>query len=281
MLRVIEMLAVNEKKLSIEEIDIDHRVIKCLGRGGEGIVYLIQENDSKQKFVVKVYHKPHERIWSTGLEIYEQNVDAPELGLSPITLIGDTQVIQAIKVPYTPLHEVHWRLLYYSENIAKAMFRSFCKMQYYLMTGSGICLLDSTTNNLMLDYQGRFHFVDFGWLVHKIESARVTAEGRLGYGVAMLLLNVYNRNIKHSILPSTGYSYDTPCVYFAITDFDELASEHNWVTGILKKVRSTNGSSFLNPEFYLELSAGFPERVAFPRLVRFLGNSFRTVRSLS
>jgi hypothetical protein len=275
------MLAVNDKKLSIEDIHTDHRILKCLGRGGEGIVYLIQENDTKQKFVVKVYYKPHERIWSQGLEIYEQNVDAPELGLSPITLLGDNRVIQAIKIPYTPLHQIHWRLLYYSENIAKAMFGSFCKMQSHLMAGSEICLLDSTANNLMMDNQGRFHFIDFGWLIHKIDNARVTAEGRLGYGVAMLLLNIYNRNIKHSIIPSPGYSYDAPCVYFAIKDFDDLAGEHNWVAGVLDKVRSMNASSFLSPEFYLELSAGLPDRVALPRLVQFLGNSFRVVRSLA
>ncbi len=275
------MLAINDKNLSLEVIHSDHRVLKCLGKGGEGIVYLIQEIDSEQKHVVKVYYQPHERIWSEGLQIYEQKVDAPELGLAPITLLGDTGAIQAVRLPYTQLHQIHWRILYYSENTAKAMFRSFCRMQHYLMVKGGICLLDTTTNNLMMDNQGRFHFIDFGWLIRKIDHVRSIEEGRFGYAVAMLLLNIYNRNLKHSILPSRGYSYDEPCVYFSVKPLDDVASKHDWVADILEKVRRNNASTFLRPEFYLELSDGLPDRVAFPRLVQFLGNSMRLLRSVA
>jgi serine/threonine protein kinase len=259
----------------------DYKLLKCLGRGGEGIVYLVQEISSKQKYVVKVYYKPMERIWSEGLLTYEQKVNSPELGLTHITLLGNPDEIRAVKYPYTQLYQLHWRNFFYIENTAKALFRSFCRMQHYLMAKCGICLLDVITENFMLDKEGHFHFIDFGWLVRRIDHQPSIREGKFGYAVAMLLLDLYHENIKHTIDSMPNYPYNEPCVYFNITPMDELANSRAWVKDILEKVRSTNASSFLSPDFYLELSDGLPDLVAFPRFVQLSANSFRFVRDKS
>jgi hypothetical protein len=272
------MLAGDDQGLLNEILPFEHMVVNVLGRGGEGAVYLIQNRDSEEKDVVKVYYEPHERVWSEGLLIYEQKVNAPELGLPRITLLGNEEVIKAVKYSHTPLHKIHWRILNSYEGVAKALFKTFCKMQYHLMSHCGIGLLDPTVDNFMMDKQGRFHFIDFGWLIKKTNHRRSVEEGRFGYAVAMLLLDIHHRNIKHTILPSAGYSYDEPCIYFNIKSLKEIAEKHVWVRDVANKVRSSSGQAFLCPDFYLELSDGLPDRVTLPWFVELLGSSMRLVR---
>jgi serine/threonine protein kinase len=275
------MLVGSDQELLKEILPFEYRVSKILGKGGEGTVYLIQHRASEEKYVIKVYYEPHERVWSEGLLIYEQKVNAPELGLPQVTLLGNDEVITAIKYSHTPLHKIHWRILNGFEGVAKSLFKAFCKMQHYLMSHCGICLLDPTADNFMMDRQGRFHFIDFGWLIKKTNHLRSIEEGKFGYAVAMLLLEIHHKNIKHTILPSTGYSYDEPCIYFNIKSMSEIAEKHMWVKDVVEKIRCSNGHAFLHPEFYLELSDGLPDRVALPWLVELFGNSIRFMRDVT
>jgi serine/threonine protein kinase len=274
------MFAEANHTLLLKTVPFQHEVLKVLGSGGEGIVYLIQELSSEQKYVVKLFYQPHRRIWSDGLIKYEQQVNAPELGLSPVTLLGNSEEIQAVMYPFTQLHTVHWRLLYYFENCAQALFSSFCTIQYYLMSNHGICLLDPTAENFMMGKEGRFHFIDFGWQIRKIDHPRSVREGKFGYALAMLLLDTYHENIKQTVLPFSDYSYDQPCVYFDIEAWDHIAERQPWVRSILEKLRCSNAASFLCPEFYLELNSGLPDRVAVPWLMPLLGDSMRLARNL-
>ena len=255
------MSAKTDNSLHLDMLHFAHIVLNTLGSGGEGIAYLIQALSSKQKYVVKVFHQPHERIWSDGLIVYEQQVDAPELGLPPVTLLGNNDLIQAIIYPHTPLHKIHWRILYNFESIAKTLFGFFCRTQYFLMANYGICLLDPGADNFMMDQRGQFHFVDFGWQLRKIDHPRIMREGRFGYALAMLLLDIYHQNIKQTILPVSGYPYDKPCIYFDIKPLDHLAKRHTWVKSVVEEVRCNSPQVFHNPEFYLKLSDGFPDKV--------------------
>ena len=271
------MIVKTENSLHLEVLPFEHTILSTLGRGGEGIAYLIQTLPFGQKYVVKVFHQPHERIWSDALIIYEQRVDAPDLGLPPVTLLGNNEVIQAVIYPHTPLHKIHWRILYNFDTIAKTLFGFFCRTQYFLMANYGICLLDPGTDNFMMDQCGQFHFIDFGWQLRKIDHPRIMREGKFGYALAMLLLDIYHQNIKQTILPASGYPYDKPCIYFDIEPLDNLAKRYAWVNSVVEEVRRNNSQAFHNPEFYLKLSDGLPDKVFAPRLVTLLGNSMRSI----
>jgi hypothetical protein len=267
--------------MPLEMVTFEHRVLNILGSGGEGVAYLIEEIASRQRHVVKVYHKPHERIWSEGLIKYAQQVKAPQFGLPAVTLLGSNEDIQAVMYSYTHLDKIHWRILYSFESVAKAFFGYYCRIQYFLMANYGLCILDPSVGNFLMDRQGQLQFVDFGWLIRKIDHPRIVRQGQLGYALAMLLLDIYHENIKNIVLPSSEYSYDTPCIYFDISELDEIGERHVWVQSIVDKVQGNSPRAFLNPEFYLQLGEGLPDRIRAPWLVELFGQAVRFIRHLA
>jgi hypothetical protein len=184
-----------------------------------------------------------------------------------ISLLGDADEIVAIAYPFAPLYPIHWRIPVYFESAAQAIFGAYCRMQSYLLTRANIVLLDTVKDNFMIARDGQIHFVDFGFGVRSAHHPQVVDEGRLGYGFAMMLLSLYNQNLKLEMRPAAGYAQDRPCVYCASRSLDQLAGRHAWIAEILSQVRSRNASTFAEASFYQRIGERLPSRLPWPTLI--------------
>jgi len=258
----------------------DYHVLRILGRGCEGIVYLVEDKERLRKLVLKVFHKPYPRDWVPGLIIYADNIIANDNGLPVITLLQSSDKIVGVQYPYVQLHSLHWRILNLSEQVAQSAFGAYCRMQSYLISEYGLVLPDTPLCHFMVAKDGQWHYLDFGVKVRTMSDPMIPKYGLLGYGFAALLLSIYNKTLHHLMLPVEGYSYDEPCIYCMNEWLDAVAIQHSWVQEILSEVRSHKPSIFHDPEFYRHLSERLPSRVPLPSLVLSISKFLFWVRKL-
>jgi hypothetical protein len=244
-----------------------YEVIRTLGQGGEGRVYLVRETETGEKWVLKVRHEPIRGTATAGLKLYASQIGPNPHGLPQISLLGGPDEIAGIAYRFVELYPIYWRISAYVEPVAQTFFGAYCRMQSYLLSGSKIALLDTVRDNFMMAADGRFHFVDLGFGIRSAQHPQVVDEGKLGYGFVMMLLSLYNQNLKLEMTPISGYAYDRPCVYAGSQMLAQLAQRHRWIADVLSEVRDQNASIFFDADFYQRISDRLPQRLAWPSLV--------------
>ena len=253
-----------ESKLDILK---DYHVLKVLGQGGEGTVYLVQDKERFSELLLKVFHEPHTPDCLPGLVLYAERVKTNDFGLPAIKILYDgDQIIGAI-YPYTPLRSIHWRILNSSEKIAQSIIGSYSQMQYYLMTNHGLALYDPPLPNLMVDRDGKWHYSDIGGGICALDDPYVFKRGLMGYGFASLFLSVYNETLYKWVTAMEGYSHNEPCIYCKNERLVEMAEKHSWVKDIFCDVWTNNSSIFYAQGFYRNIYKELPNRIPWPSLV--------------
>jgi serine/threonine protein kinase len=244
----------------------NYHVLKVLGQGSEGTVYLIEDNERLSQLVLKVFHKRRTSDWLPGLPVYAQKIEANDFGLPVITLLYDKDEIIGLTYPFVKLSSLHWRITCSITEVAKSLVGSYCQKQYYLMTKHGLALYDPVVSNLMVDDEGQWHYMDIGGGICLLNDPWVRNHGEIGYGFASMLMSIYDLALHKSLMPIEGYSYEIPCVYCNSEWLSALAMQHDWIQEILNGVRSQKSSIFYNPEFYRQLGERLPSRVPVPFL---------------
>jgi len=242
----------------------NYTLLRVLGAGGEGTVYLIRDDVTRTRLVVKRFHEPRRCDGAVGLAAYASGVTPNALGLPCVHLLVNANHIEGLYYSWTPLFAMHPRVLAASDRLRQSIIGAFCRMQHHLMSQLGIGLWDVNADHFLLDRRGVWHYVDFGWGVTLVGRPRVVDQGYYGYAFAMLLLSLYGINIKLIHLPSPGYQYDRPSAYWQLGCFDKLSKEHTWVLGLVSKARHCPASIFREPEFYQEVGDILPHRAALP-----------------
>lgn len=262
-----------------------YKLLRVLGSGGEGTVFLIMDKVTRDKLVVKRFHEPRPANGSRGLAIYARGVTPNRVGLAPIQLLVNSDQIEGLYYRWTPLSRIQPRVLAAWDRTRQSMIGAFCRMQYYLMSQLEIGLWDVGEIHFQLDKQGNWHYIDFGWGVTPLNHPECLDFGFYGYGFAMLLLSLFGINIKLILLPSPHYQNDQPCKYWRLNEFDVLAKDHTWVLDLVSEVRHCPASVFLEPGFYHNIGEGFPDHVELPsvailasRLIRWAGIPRRALR---
>ena len=214
------------------------RVIRILGRGGEGIVYLVEDRATSQRWVWKSYHDPVPAAWLPGLAAYQGSVLAPDCpGLPPITLVQHQDKVLGVRYPYVALYRVHRRILRSIGQVGQALVGAYCQMQHYLMSRHRLSLYDADPVNFMLARDGQFYWTDFGYGVAALDHPSYMKCGLLEYGFATLLLGIHDVNFKLLAQPLESYTYHGPCAYLMNPALDDIASKHPWVRKILEAAR--------------------------------------------
>ncbi len=255
-----------EKGRQIHPADIDSRYLqlKTLGYGYEGYIYLVRDQLTGSKRVLKVFHEPFTR---EGVLLYAERVKSNQYGLYEITLTQALGKIIALHYPYERLFPVDFRKPILPDCTRQALVRQFCLMQWYLMSQHGLGVIDPVASNFLLAYDGQFRYIDYGLGLRAIADPPTLAKGMFGYGFAMLLLSIYNINLRVEMSYTPDYSYGQPCIYHLCQALDGIAIKHTWVQKILAEVRSQNASIFLDPAFYWRLGTKLRQRVCLPHLV--------------
>ncbi len=249
------------------DINPDFEIVRQLGWGYEGFVYLVRDRASGRKLVVKIYHDPfdhEEGIWN-GLQQYADRVQENPYGLYPIQVKHKSGQIIASQYPYEPLYSLPYRFIGLSSQIGRSMLGQFCMMQSYLLSQCGIGITDPVPDNFLLDRHGQFHFTDFGLGIRTIDEPIARTRGLFGYGFAALLLAIHNVNLREKMRSHEDYDYDRPCIYNAYEGLDEVAARHPWVQPILEQVRKQKASTLRDPDFYRGLGMTLPQRVEHPQ----------------
>jgi len=257
------------------DINSRYEELKTIGYGWEGYVYLIKDQSTGDKLVLKIFHEPPA---SDGLKLYADRVKSNKYGLYQIMLLQESDRIIALQYPFVALDHISYRIFDLVSCTARLLFGQFCLMQWYLMSHHGIGLTDPQRTNFLLAPNRRFHYIDYGRNISSITNPRALARGLFGYGFAMLLLDIYNTSLKLEMGYSFSYSYNKPCIYNMCEALDVIAARKPWVREILSEVRSQNGSIFLDPDFYWRLGMSLPQRIYFPQVIVSTSKLLRTVR---
>jgi hypothetical protein len=235
------------------------QLIRTLGQGGEGTVYLVKDGQSGIRYAVKIFLSPRPIASCRGLQIYSDRVaDGESLGLPKIELIENEDQLLGVAYQHRQLYKVNHHVLGSVDQVAQSLVGSYCQKQYHLMRAGDLALWDADSSNFLLRGDGVFQWVDFGWGVAPTNGPVCIERGLFGYGFAILLLSLYN---KPAVESSEGYSYAQPCRYCMDSRLDVLAHEHTWLRDILAEVRSQPSTVFLQPEFWRRLGTRLPHRV--------------------
>ena len=244
-----------------------YRLRKVLGQGSEGTVYLVEDKETFNKLVLKIFHEPHTSDWFPGLEIYAEKICANDFGLPEVKLFINRREIIGLVHPYVKLSSLHWRILNSNEKVAQSIIGSYCRKQAYLMSEHGLAIFDSVLPHFRVDKNGMWHFVDIGAGIRYVNDSWAQKHGLIGYGFASLIMGIYNKEIHLLMAPVENYSLDDTCVYCKNEWLDAIARQHKWVHEILSEVHSNEASIFYDPEFYQRLSEYLPNRVPWPSMV--------------
>lgn len=255
-----------EKGRQIRPSDIDPRYVplKTLGHGYEGYIYLVRDQLTGRKLVLKVFHEPFTR---EGVLVYADRVKSSQYGLHEITLTQAAGKIIALHYPYEKLFPVDFRWPILPDCTRQALVGQFCLMQWYLMSQHGLGIIDPVTSNFMMADDGQFHYIDYGLGLRTVTDSGTLARGFFGYGFAMLLLSIYNINLRVEMPFVLDYAYDRPCIYSQCGVLDRVADRHLWIRKILSEVRNQNATILLDPVFYWRLGMSLRQHVCFPYLV--------------
>jgi hypothetical protein len=150
-----------------------YKIVKHLGRGEEGVVYLLADRYNKDHLVLKVLFEPRASSCARGIELYGAIEPPSTLGLPTIYLVRDSPYVVGYWYPHTKLYHVHFRILCHLDVFSQALLSAIFRMQSYLMANHHLALHNAVTSQFMLSRQGRFHFVDFGWAISSLESPSV------------------------------------------------------------------------------------------------------------
>ena len=244
------------------------RVVRSLGEGGEGAVYLVEEPATSRRWVLKCFHSPFAASRLRALQIYQSGVSAHDCpGLPAIELVQDRDWIVGVRYGYVALHHVHWRVLRSVGQVGQALVGTYCHMQHHLISKHGIAIWDADPVNFLLARDGHFHWTDFGKGMEVAARPTGTSLGGFEYGFVTLLLGIHGINFKLLADYSDAYTYAGPCTYFMHPALDEVARKHRWVREIVEAVRSQRATAFLEPEFYQQIGAQLPTRVRAPTAV--------------
>lgn len=245
------------------------RVLKCLGAGGEGTAFLVEDSTTSKQWVRKSFHSPLPAARLRSLQIYESRIVGGSCpGLPAIELVQDQDRVFGVRYPYTPVHHVHWRLLRSFAQVGQTMIGGFCRMQYHLISQLGTAIWDADPVDLMLARDGHFHWTDFGGAMEIARPARRgKSRGGFEYGFVRLLLGIHGINFKLLADYSRSYTYAGACTYFRHAVLDTVAGQHRWVREIVDTVRGQRASAFLKADFYQQLGEQLPKRVVAPKVV--------------
>lgn len=270
----------NLKDLPILNIVDRFHILKELGRGGEGVVYLVEEKETHKKLVLKVFHKPHPREYLPGLPIYAERIDANHYGLPEVELIFNKDEITGIVYPYIQLWSLHWRILNSMEWIAQSIVGSYCKKQYFLMSTHNLVLWDPVLTNFMVDRYGVWNYTDIGGGICPLHHPWARQHGVIGYGFTSLLMSIYQKELFKLVPIVDHYSYQDPCIYINNDWIIEIAKKHKWVQEIRSEILSHGSEIYYDPEFYNQLGERLPDRVSWPTVILPLSQTLKWLGEL-
>jgi hypothetical protein len=64
--------------------------------------------------------------------------------------------------------------------------------------------------------------------------------------------------------PSPGYDYSQPCRYNTCPELQAIAATQPWVRKILDQIEQSDGTIFLDPDFYRRVGSSLPQRIKVP-----------------
>lgn len=249
----------------IESISQYHE-LGLLGEGAEGTVYLVEDQKFHKKYVLKLFHEPHDKEWYAGLVEYADKIKKNDLGLPIISLIDLNNEIIGVVYPYVrTIRRLHHRIISF-DGVAKSIVGSYCQIQIFLISQHKLAIVDTGFGNIGVDVRGVWHQLDMGGGIGKLSNPWVQRTDAVGYGFVELLLSIYNFKIYDYMQFSDIQSRDDPCIYSQTEILDKIALRHAWVQEIVDYVRRNPSTIFYRPEFYMHFAERFPSRLPYPWL---------------
>ena len=260
----------NEQFLKRKSIE-DYTVLKCLGIGWEGSVYLATK--SGKKHIVKMFHpqtvrkigdpgpfrmgrKPVERCRSVlnGLSAHllrQGKLDT----LYAFSLMEKDGSVQGLVYEYEPLMRIKRRYLSLS-GVVDGIVGAFFRTQQYLLSALNFCLADTKLANFMITKSGRFRYIDYGVAFLPINDFRCMEDHSQTRPIIRLMYQIFRPGEQHVF---NGRDFDV--VLDPKHGLTTVPEKYAFAKKILSRIEAGDHDAFLNPEFYRSLADQQPVKI--------------------
>jgi len=238
-------------------------VIKKLGVGCEGSVYLVAKAEGKTRCILKIFHEKSldavNNIHTAGFYSRDVGPSSEHLvrysnanrervaGMYPIDLVqGSANNALGVTYPYEKLRHVPVAVFRKYPNFHQALFTAFCRSQAFLLEKHGMGISDSAASNFMISSRGEFRFIDYGVMLIPVDDFRAREEGYLAKAFIDTLLIPVGRQTEHQGTVPLGQPY-CQC---DDSGLEEACKYSPWLSGIIEEVRGADAALFLDPEAY-------------------------------
>lgn len=163
---------------TVSEIIADrYQIVRKLGKGGTGDVYLVQDNKLNKKWALKLLHNRSTQELSALCSV--NHTSFPRIVDSGIS--GDRHYIVMDYIEGIPMYAyVQINRCSTEERLSLAL--QLAEALEYLHTASPAMLyLDCKPDNILIDYNGRLHLVDMGSIYMKDMSNPGRISGTSGF----------------------------------------------------------------------------------------------------
>lgn len=251
-----------------------YAVLKCLGVGREGSIYLTRDAGGRKR-VVKALHPHrvgqtnHDKLLGISLrpiqeyrgilvrlsnhlkEQSHQTVDT----LYPFDLLEHSNTILGFVYEYEYLIRINRRHLVFSD-VVLGIMSAFFRTQAYLCATVRLCLADAKLANFMITRTGRLRYVDYGTSFVPIDDAICLEEHEELFGLIRLLYQLF-KPADMRLLDGR----DVDIVLDKSTGLLAAAEKHDWLSTILSTIDARRYKSFLDPDYYIGLASRLPQQV--------------------
>ncbi len=246
------------------------RVLRYLGSGWEGAVYLVCDDHGKKQIVKSFYDYRVEKLNSETIGMYRKPVAGSKndlLRLSacsiahhsdtiyPITLLKQGEDIIGVLYEYEKLINISRRYLDYP-GVRLFLMRAFLETQGYLLRNLELVMVDASIDQFMISRDGRLKFVDYGGSINPINDFRCQEEHWEIVTLIKLLYQLFKPEKRHCFKSS---NFSIVCdLELGLAD---LVDSYPFIGEIIDKIAKSDFDPFVDFRFYEKIAESLPNKL--------------------
>jgi tetratricopeptide (TPR) repeat protein len=263
-----------EESKTLKEIH-GFQVMKFLGSGWEGSIYLVRDINGKKNILKKFHEHRVEKLNSKTIPFYQIPVAGGAVHLQrlaecsqchssayiyPFTLLRRGSVIVGLVYDFEPLITIDHRYIA-STDLKLSLLKAFFEIQKFLLLHLDLVMVDASIGQFMITRSGRLRFIDYGESINPIDDFRSKQEHWHILSLIKLLYQLFKPGMEvHFKPPDFGVLKDPE------KGFGNIIVLYPFIAGVIDELQKPDLTAFSDYSFYAIQGTSLPERLGLASL---------------